>query len=126
MKKLILLISLVAFVACTSDSSGSGSDKDKYVSLGALSSSQWTYVSLTTGKVVGTSTFNSATEDSLWKKRGDWDLALCGSRMRTNGGTSGEGKGGVLKVMGVSYEGITEPSAQTFTVDSAYRIIITK
>lgn len=59
----------------------------------------WVYISLKTGKVVGHSEFNNHSEDAQWKNRLDWDIAFCGDRMRTNSGTSGNGKGGIISVI---------------------------
>lgn len=58
-------------------------------------SSRWTYLSLATGEVVGTAPLGDARSDSLWAGRTDWDIAVCGPYLRTNGGTSGCGSGGI-------------------------------
>lgn len=126
MKKLLLLIFLAAFASCSDDTGGSESEKDRYLNIGAVTNDTWTYVSLATGKVVGTSPANSAEHDAEWAQRTDWDLALCGTYMRTNGGTSGTGNGGAIKVQGTSYESISSPTLQDFAVDSVYTVTLVK
>lgn len=123
MKKLIILIYCITIcAACSDDTSDSGTAKDRYATLGNIANDTWTYISLATGKVVGTAPFGTASEDSVWATRTDWDLALCGTYMRTNGGTSGGGNGGVIKVQGTSYESIADTTSQTFITDSIYTI----
>ena len=62
-----------------------------------LSDQEWTYFSFEEGNIVGKSTFLSDEEDAAWEKRDDWDFAVCGDLIKTNGGTSGVGQGGVLR-----------------------------
>ena len=54
---------------------------------------RWTYISLETGKVVGTGFLGDEKSDAEWALRDDWDIAICDSLIRTNGGTSGPGEG---------------------------------
>jgi len=122
MKKLVILVFFATLTACSDDNGGSDSAKSKTVNVGIVTDDTWTYISLTTGKVVGTSAFDSAAGDSLWSKRADWDVALCGSLLRTNGGTSGIGNGAVARVHGTSYESISDTVAADFVPDSIYTI----
>lgn len=62
-----------------------------------LSSEHWTYFSFKKGEVVGTGKFNDAESDAEWHDRKDWDFAICGDRIKTNGGASGVGVGGIQK-----------------------------
>ena len=62
-----------------------------------LGDDHWTYFSFEKGGTVGTSAFASAEEDEQWAKRTDWDFAICGDRIKTNGGDSGCGLGGLFK-----------------------------
>lgn len=57
--------------------------------------SQWTYYSLENNKVIGTSVFGDSVSDRSWSERTDWDIALCGTLIRTNSGDSGKGQGGI-------------------------------
>jgi hypothetical protein len=54
---------------------------------------RWTYISLETGQVVGTGILGDEKSDAEWAMRDDWDIAICDSLIRTNGGTSGKGYG---------------------------------
>ncbi len=54
---------------------------------------RWTYISLETGTVVGTGSLGDEASDAEWALRDDWDIAICDSLIRTNGGTSGVGLG---------------------------------
>lgn len=54
---------------------------------------QWTYISLQSGEVVGTGRLGDEASDAAWALRDDWDIAICDSLIRTNGGTSGKGYG---------------------------------
>lgn len=55
---------------------------------------RWTYISLENGTVVGSSFLGDESSDAAWALRDDWDIAICDSLIRTNGGTSGWGLGG--------------------------------
>ncbi len=56
-----------------------------------IMSGQWTYISLGEGKVLGNAPVGDEDADALWAARDDWDIAVCDSLIRTNGGTSGYG-----------------------------------
>lgn len=62
----------------------------------ALKDDIWVYFSLEKGEVIGESDFNNPNEDALWNNRLDWDIALCNGFIRTNGGSSGIGEGGIV------------------------------
>ena len=113
MKKVINIIIIFLFTcfileSCTSTDSEPTMDEDSYLVLSNVNDEIWTYISLSTGTIVGTSEFGSIKEDEEWKNRTDWDIAICGKYVRTNSGTSGNGQGGLIKVEGMSYESITE------------------
>ena len=57
---------------------------------------QWTYISLESGTVVGTGKLGDAASDAAWAIRDDWDIAICDTLLRTNGGGSGKGRGGIM------------------------------
>lgn len=78
----------------------------------------WTYISLEKGSVTGTSKLGDETEDAAWAKRKDWDIAICGDMMRTNGGTSGEGEGAIQAVTNRNFNAITEAPADGYIVDT--------
>ena len=58
-----------------------------------LSRGQWLYISLESGEVVGKGKLGDEASDAAWALRDDWDIAICDSLIRTNGGTSGMGRG---------------------------------
>ena len=76
----------------------------------------WTYLNLESGEVVGTSALGDETADAQWKNRKDWDVAFCGDMVRTNSGTSGNGKGG-LQVLDQPYETVLEAPYDGYAVD---------
>lgn len=55
----------------------------------------WTYISMESGTVVGTGKVGDASSDAEWAMRRDWDIAICDTLIRTNGGNSGGGYGGI-------------------------------
>ena len=56
---------------------------------------QWTYISIEQGVVVGTGKLGDAASDAEWARRNDWDIAICDTLIRTNGGASGTGLGAI-------------------------------
>lgn len=114
----IFLFAGLTLVSCSSDEDTLEVGQDSYLDLSGVDDQTWTYFSLSNGTVVGTSAFGSANGDEEWKKRTDWDMAICGKYVRTNSGTSGNGQGGLMKVEGVSYEAITTSVSGTFEVDT--------
>lgn len=54
---------------------------------------RWTYISLEDGKVLGTAVLGDEAAEASWAARSDWDIAICDSLIRTNGGSSGPGQG---------------------------------
>lgn len=118
LKYIVCMALFASVVSCTEETGGnSETGQDTVVEFSGINDKEWTYISLSTGKVVGKSPFGSVEGDELWRNRTDWDMALCGKYVRTNSGTSGMGEGGLLKVDGVSYESVTAPVSETFTVD---------
>ncbi len=96
---LFAILSLMLLVsACSSDSPESGGvkkGKENVATPIANDNSKWTYYSLENNKLVGTSNFSDSIADKQWAARDDWDIAVCGDLIRTNGGDSGAGQGGI-------------------------------
>lgn len=111
------LVGYITFVSCVSEKDAYSSREEYIQTFSGVNSTTWTYISLSKQIVVGTSLFGSAKEDAEWKKRTDWDLAISGKYLRTNSGSSGEGKGGLLKVKGFSYELIESSVSGDFEID---------
>lgn len=82
-----------------------------------LEDGKWTYFSVETGESVGSSTFLSEEEDAAWAQREDWDFAICGDYLKTNGGTSGKGDGGIMRESEHSYQTLTEAPIQGYLTD---------
>lgn len=82
-----------------------------------LEDGRWTYFSVETGESVGSSTFLSEEEDAAWAQREDWDFAICGDYLKTNGGTSGKGAGAIMRESEHSYQTLTEAPIQGYLTD---------
>ncbi len=100
-KQLILYLnlSLLLFLgACIGNDVEPTPDVSEEVSCElTLEEDVWIYFSMKEEKVIGKSTFGDEAEDKEWSERSDWDIAFCNGFIRTNGGTSGKGKGAILK-----------------------------
>lgn len=83
----------------------------------ATNGTEWTYISLEDNRVVGTSRLYNDEEDAAWKARTDWDIAICGDRIRTNSGTSGNGQGGILTT-DTPYDQLNVAPTTGYTTDS--------
>lgn len=90
------IIALAALAALALSSCQGNGKREAPVSgeltLHGLEDGKWTYFSVETGESVGSSTFLSEEEDAAWAQREDWDFAICGDYLKTNGGTSGKGR----------------------------------
>lgn len=98
MKRHILPLALTAALlaaACADDGPVAGTGTPRTSDAYADDTTVWTYLSLTTGRVVGRSPLGDTLADSAWAARTDWDIATCGTLLRTNGGTSGCGRGAI-------------------------------
>ena len=70
----------------------------------------WIYYNLRTGEIFNAYQVNSDIREEEQKTRTDWDLALCGNKLRTNSGTSGNGRGGVADMGFQGYDRWTHKS----------------
>lgn len=86
--------------------------------IGGLSDDHWTYFSFEKGDVVGTSKLGDDTQDKEWYERTDWDFAICGDRLKTNGGMSGKGQGGVQRNTTESFQTLKEAPEAGYIQDS--------
>lgn len=123
MKKIILIaiISLSAF-SCVSKKDSPERILEKEITLSGLDSGHWTYFNIEDGSVTGTSTFLSTEEDKVWAARSDWDFAICGDYIKTNGGTSGNGNGGLLKNTSSNYLLIEEAPSDGYHPDELLEV----
>lgn len=93
-----IAVSALFASACSSDSPEPGGikkGKENVAAPIANSNAKWTYYSLESNRLVGTSNFSDSVADRQWASRNDWDIAVCGDLIRTNGGSSGIGQGGI-------------------------------
>lgn len=99
MKKIIVIFAALAVLCSCKGSEGDAPQPNvsQEITIHGLSEDYWTYFSFETGDVVGTGKFDDEEDDAAWAKRTDWDLAICGDLIKTNGGDSGIGEGGVQK-----------------------------
>ena len=76
----------------------------------------WTYYSIEEGKTVGTSVFGDSIADREWAARKDWDIAISGDLLRTNGGASGSGEGAIQMVSG-DYDALNDAPKAGYVKD---------
>ena len=105
---------------CQSDSQQDmpAASPDTELTISGLSDDKWTYISLRDNIVVGHSDKDDEEADSKWASRSDWDIAICGDMIRTNGGTSGKGYGGLRRVDDKSYGELTIEDGDIIDQDS--------
>lgn len=70
----------------------------------------WIYYNLRTGEIFNAYQVNSDIREEEQKTQTDWDLAFCGNKLRTNSGTSGNGRGGVADMGFQGYDRWTHKS----------------
>jgi len=63
-----------------------------------LEPGKWIYYRISDNTMVGRSTIGDAEEDKEWADRLDWDIAFSEGGIRTNGGASGRGNGGITVI----------------------------
>lgn len=90
---MICAVGMMLFPSCADDDD-SASSTSQQLTVPDLPD-HWTYISLRSGRVLGTCALSDSLALQVWADRTDWDLALCNGLMRTNGGTSGPGQGGL-------------------------------
>jgi len=58
---------------------------------------QWHFFSFAEGKIIGSCDARDSLSNEAWRKRIDWDLAFHRQNVKSNGGISGVGLGGILE-----------------------------
>lgn len=121
MKDIRKYLIIAAAVMCCACTEGGGNAPEPAtadeITISGLEEGKWTYFSLSKGETIGTSTFLSEEEDALWAARTDWDFAICGDYIRTNGGTSGKGSGGMLRDTEHNFQTLREAPAEGYLQD---------
>ena len=95
-------------------------NKAEEVIINGLSDTEWSYFSFESGTVVGRSELNNKEQDAQWANRKDWDIAICGDYIKTNGGTSGNGFAGAQINTTSTYDALTEAPADGYLIDTLY------
>lgn len=108
---------LLLFSACQPYRQG---NKTEEVVLNGLSDTEWSYFSFESGTVVGRSELNNKEQDAQWASRKDWDIAIYGDYIKTNGGTSGNGFAGAQINTTSTYDALTEAPADGYLIDTLY------
>lgn len=89
----------------------------------------WIYFNLRTGEVFNRTAPNQEIKEGEQKNRLDWDIAFCGYHVRTNSGTSGNGKGGAIDLGYGDYDRWQHidqlPKGQGWVVDDDKTVKIT-
>lgn len=120
MRKTIFILTVVTtLLSCSPDNGGSTKPQKTQGEITlTVSDTTWTYVSLRTGQVVGTSSLLDTESDARWASRTDWDFALCGDMIRTNGGTSGKGDGGVQNISNLNFAALDTAPVDGYVTDT--------
>lgn len=95
------ILFLSAMVSCINDKNMEIKQIEGEIDV-ALSPGEWTYISIEDGAIVGKGTLGDQASDEAWAARDDWDIAICDSLIRTNGGYSGIGQGALSDISSVS------------------------
>ena len=114
---LFTLILGSALLSCNGVGKDGEALREGELTISGLSSDKWTYFSFEKGEVVGQSEFLSEEEDAAWAERLDWDIAICGDYIKTNGGDSGKGMGGILRDRTSNFLTLEEAPADGYLVD---------
>lgn len=114
----ILLLASILLAGCENEQRTAELSTDQELTIKGISDEYWTYISLERNVVVGTSKFDSPEEDQEWRERLDWDIAICGDKIRTNSGESGNGQGGLTYLEDYLYEEITGATPLQFDIDN--------
>ena len=121
-------LNLVLFLLCVLINAGCGGNSDNFpdsdidteLTIEGISDTHWTYISLENNRVVGTSPLDDPDGDEEWRKRTDWDIALCGDMIKTNSGDSGIGEGGIIRLDNLSYDQLSSPLDITPDIDRSF------
>lgn len=123
MKRTIRIIPLCLLlsvpVSCAKETGGEDEKKpESKTAVISASNDYWTYFSFETGGVVGTGALISEEDDEAWAARTDWDFAICRDMIKTNSGTSGNGKGGIIRMDGTEFGEIRYAPESGYQTDS--------
>lgn len=129
MRKMLMLPVFVACLVLLAACRGGSGERtlpnlrEEGLVISGLSEDKWTYFSFEKGETVGQSSFLSEEEDALWAARKDWDFAICGDYLKTNGGSSGCGMGAVLRDTEHNYVSLEEAPSEGYLQDEEKRVL---
>lgn len=116
-KIFVFVISLLSLASCSKgDEDNNPASTTNTMSVN-IQPDTWTYISLSDGKIVGTSELGDTDAEKSWHDRTDWDVALCNDIIRTNSGTSGVGSGGIMSSP-QSFDNVDASAVTSFNVDA--------
>lgn len=111
-KPIIIILSLTLFCSCVKYDALPFDGKVLPRRSGYVNqvTNDWIYYNLETGEIFNAEKVNEHIKEGEQKERLDWDLAFCGFTLRTNGGSSGKGKGAAADLGKGNYEKWTKVS----------------
>lgn len=118
-KPIIVATSIFAMLfaaSCASENSEVVTEQQDAILTVPFAKNQWTYISLRNNKVLGTCPAKDTLAEKSWSGRSDWDIAICNGHIRTNSGTSGNGRGGIT-TSPYPYDETDVSSATSFSAD---------
>ena len=116
-KIFVFVISLLSLASCSKGDEDNSSTSTTNAMSVNIQPDTWTYISLSDGKIVGTSELGDTDAEKAWHDRIDWDVALCNGIIRTNSGTSGIGRGGIMSSP-QSFDNVDASAVTSFNVDA--------
>lgn len=127
MKKTLLFVAFATLLftwSCDRSSNdivepGSGTE----IKINATAFNRWVYFSFAQGDTVGTGA-TTVEDDAYWKARSDWDIAFHRNNLRTNGGVSGNGRGGAIDAQSIDFDAITTAPKTGYMADSDVQIMV--
>ena len=112
---LVLSLGLINFSSCKKDEP---TTPEVILSANQMYKDDWVYFSFETGAEV------SGIDSTNYKTSTDWDIAFHSRLGRTNGGTSGNGKGAIYFSGSTNFESVTEVNIDNFIQDSTVNLIV--
>ncbi len=117
-------LSIVMMDSCRGDWPSGPRQSNHQVEI-ELKPGYWVYYSVDQDCIVGECRMNDASADAEWAKRLDWDFAVSEDGFRTNSGSSGQGRGGLIPIASDSlFENMLEVPVSGYYVDSLSKVYI--
>lgn len=121
---MVLSLSIALMDSCRGDWPSGPRQSNHQVEI-ELKPGYWIYYSLDQDCIVGECRMNDASADAEWAKRLDWDFAVSEDGFRTNSGSSGQGRGGLISIPSDSlFDNMFEVPVSGYYVDSLSKVYI--